>query len=320
MKTLTMVMKCGTKDTPADQMSYTCIAEDYSIVRLTGAEITKAVKNSTYALTNMGVGPKGLVSTNGAFDKYTLVNAVSNQIEGKASPVVLNRVEAKDKLVGYTIFNTAGVLQEVSVEDAVRIHTVSPFSNGKIRHTQDGDIIASIAGNYTLRIIEITKAQAGEIKVDIVFIGSAIGSTRGVHKYAGIMINCDNAADLSKIYSALAFENKELIEAITKTGGGTKVSESLAVKRTGTAGIYGVFPIKAVLGVIKKAGNKAHNKIGSILVACVDYSADGVESRVKMSKDLKLSGKETGSERSDTVLKVYLGEIITALKEVKIEG
>ena len=318
MKALTMVMRNGVKDAPANLMSYICIGEDYSIVKLTGDEILKAMQNKKYDIKNLGIGPKGLMSINGAIDKYTLIDPITGRVEGKASPVVINRVELNGALIGYTIFNTNGVLQEVTVKDAVKIHAMSPFSNGKIRPTQDGNIIASIAGNYTLRVLEVEKTKDGVIKVDIVFVGSAVGSSKEILKYAGIFVSCENAADISKMYAMISYENKKLIHMIKDTGGDEKVTESLAIRRTGGAGVYGVFPISVVFGLIKKAGNKVQNKIGTIAVACIDYSAEGDESSVKLTKDLTVTSLVHGTERSDKALKAYLEDLIIELRKVTV--
>lgn len=321
MNTLTMVMRCGEKKAPAASMLYTLIAEDYSFVRMSGEELAKAIQSKKVHVTNMGVTAKGLVATNGALDKYTLVSASSGVIVGKASPVVLNRAEADGKLIGYTIYNTDGVLQEVSVKQALMIHQVTPFANGKIRHTADGDIIQSIEGNYIIRKIEVKKAKAGKVKIDLVFIGSAIGNGKGA-KYAGVVVNCDNAADISKLYKTLLTQGKTTVEQVYAISKDIAVKDELAVKRTGTAGFYGVYPIKTVEELIKKADNTVSNGIGKIMVSTIDYDDDKAESRVTLavtlSNELKPIGKITGSDKSEKALKKYLEEVLTFLKGVKV--
>ena len=322
MKTLTMVMRCGVKGTPADKMLYTLIADDYSIVTLSGAEIVKALQSKRYNVTNMGVGPKGLKATNGAIDKYTLINAMTNEVEGKASPVILNRIEAKGRLVGYTIFATDGILREINVEQALRIHASTPFSNGKLRATQDGNIVQSIEGRYPIRTVELPNKQVGKPKVNLVFIGSALAGD-SEFKYMGLAINCENAADLAKIYEDVNQCNKALIREL-----GTRASEekhnilnSFRIKRTGTAGIYGVLKLETALKIIKEAGWEVSNSIGNIMVSTVDYTGEEVEeSRVTLSKDLKPVGKEKGTEKSNKFLKEYLEELMPRLKRLKIKN
>lgn len=317
MNTLTMVMRCGEKKTPAISMLYTLIAEDYSFVRMGGEELAKAIKAKKVHVTNLSVTENGLVATNGALDKYTLISASTGALVDKASPVVLNRAEVNGKLVGYTIYNANGVLQEVSVKQALEIHSVTPFANGKIRHTSEGDIIQSIDGNYIIRKIEVQKAKAGKIKVDLVFIGSAIGKGKGA-KYAGAVVNCENAADTAKIYKTLATQGKALIDNVYAISGDANVKSELALKRTGTAGFYGVYPIKTVEELIKKADNTMSNGIGSIMVSTIDYDSDKDESRVTLSKTLKPIEKVSGSEKSEKALKKYLEEVLVFLKGVKI--
>ncbi len=322
MKTLTMVMRCGCKGDSIYKMTHTLIADDYSIVRLNGDAILEGIKSKKFVVTNMGITEKGLVVNNGAADKYTLIDAMTNAVKGKASPVVINRAETNGKLLGYVIFNTDGVLQEINVQQALIIHGVTPFANGKIRHTKDGDIIQSIEGNCPVRVIEVSKAPAGDINVDLIFLGSAIGTGTAKVKYAGIILDCENAAILSKLHGKLMGENKKLVDKVFDLSQDKKTFESLAVKRTGTAGFYGVFPTAVVFELIKKAGNKVSIAFEDLMVSCIDYKEDGTESMVKLSKSngLKPSGKKAGTAQSEKALKEYVEEVLNAFKSVKVEA
>lgn len=318
MKTLTMVMRCGAKGIPTNKVAYTLIDEDYSFVRLSGEELGNAIVGKKFIVTNMGVSSKGLVATNGAMDKYTMIDPTTNTLVGKASPVVLNRAEENGKLIGYVIFNTDGVLQTINVKQAVAIHGVTPFANGKIRHTNDGDIIQSIEGNYPIRVIEVAKAPVKELKLDLVFMGATANDTKKV-KYVGVYVNCANAAMLAKLHGRLVGDNKSLIDIVYGISGDKKVYESLAVKRTTTAGFYAVIPFEALSKLIKAANNKITNNIGLVLVSCIKYEdGEGIESRVTLNNDLKPVGTIKGTQNGDTIVKKYTEEIVELLKGTTI--
>lgn len=320
MKTLTMVTRYGFKGEHANKTNYVLIADDYSIVRLTGEELVKAIKDKKYNITNMGIGPSGLISTNGAIDKYTLIGLDTNDIVGKASPVVINRVETQKGLVGYTIFNTKGVLQEVTVKEIVQIHSVTPFSNGKLRHTQDGDIISSITGNYPLRTVEMKNNTNKSINLDLILISSSISDTSSsVYKYGGIIIECENAAHVSKMYSSLKDANEKLLESLLKAGSDEQTKKNLTIRRTATAGFYVVLPIDKVFELIKLANNKVNNTIGRVMISTVDNSDEEyTESVLILSPELKAIFKQSGTDRGNKVLSEYAKDIIVKLKDVKI--
>ncbi len=317
MNILTMVLRSGTKGMSANDMGYTFIANDYSVIRMGGKEVIEAMRRREYDFTNMGISEKGLIATNGAMDKYTMIDPVTGVMETPARPVVLNRVEVDDKLTGYTIFNVDGILQEVNVKQAVMIHNNTPFSNGKIRGTQKGDIISSIVGNYPLRKIKVPKEVSDKLEMDIsiVFIGSAIGKESGVVKYGGILIEYNNAADISGIYNKLVKGNNEVIERVARMGGGSRVRSILGIKRTSKAGFYGVFPIENVFELIKKSGG-VKSKLKGIMIATLDYTNGEEESRVVLNNDLKIIDKVQGTDKSDKVLDGYVAEVIQELKKL----
>lgn len=319
MKTITMVMRCGVKNSTPDKMYYTCIADDYSIIRFTGEELVKAIVTKQYNVTNMGVEAKGLVATNGAMDKYTLINPTTQLVEGQPRPVILNRVEAEGKLIGYTIFNANGILQEVKVKQATVIHGATPFANGKIRHTNDGDIIQSIEGNYPIRVLEVKKAQKKDLNIDLVFIGSALNNKKTA-KYAGLIISCENAAMIAKLYAKAESENTKIMDEVFAISG-EDVYDSLRLKRTSSAGIYVVLPIEVAFELIKKADNKVSNKIGNIMISCVDYEGEvSEESRITLSHELKPIKADKGSLNADNVLRKYTEEVLGFLKKVTIKA
>ena len=316
MKRLTMVMRCGDPKAPAEAMHYTLIGEDYSFVHMSGVEVVKAILAKKAEFTNMGVKDNQLVSTNGSLKNYNLVDKAGN-LASEPRAVILNRVENEKGLIGYTIYNTNGVLQEVTVAMAAELAKYGKVANGKIRHTQQGDIVASINGMYPLRTIKMEDATDRTITADLMFIGSAINGKSST-KYAGIIINGANAAALTKIYAGLAKANSQVVDKVASIGG-AKASEALVLKRTGTAGFYGVYPIDVAFDIIGKANNTVSLPLDRVIIACTDYSGDEVcESSIELSDTLKPIGKNTGSEQSDKALRGYAEKVLDKLKAVKI--
>ena len=165
MKNFTMITRHGSSKDAVS--AYTLISSDYQTVTMPVKELAAAINSKKIAVTNLGLSAKGLVSTNGALDKYTLINSQTNQVEGIARAVILDRVEQNGKLVGYTVFTQNGTLAEVNIADAAALASKGLISNGKIRHTQDGDIVSAIGGTYPLRTISFSEAPKGEITTDI---------------------------------------------------------------------------------------------------------------------------------------------------------
>lgn len=315
MRTLTMVMRCGDINTPVENMQYTLIGTDYSFERMSGVELVKAIKSKAVAVTNMDVTDKGLVSTNGAMKNYTLVDTTGALVQ-EPKAVILNRVESDKGLLGYTMYNVQGVLQEITVVQAAELARANKIANGKIRHTQQGDIVASISGVYPLRTIKMADAEDKSISVEIMFIGSAIAGKQSA-KYAGVIVNGKSAASLTKLYGSLVKDNVKIIEKVSGMSGKDE-ADSLAVKRTGTAGFYGVYTLDKVFDLIDKAGKAVKFPMGKILIACTDYDADAAESDIILSLGLGILDKRKGSSKSDEAIKVYAADLVSKLKAIKI--
>lgn len=317
MKKLTMVMRCGDAKAPAEAMQYTLIGMDYSFERMSGADLVKAITGKKVEVTNLGVTEKGLVSTNGALKNYTLVD-LSGAVIGEPRAVILNRVESEKGLLGYTMYNASGVLQEVNVAQAADLARVGMIANGKIRHTQQGDIVASISGMYPLRTIKMADTNINDdtITVNVMFIGSAIAGKNST-KYAGIEISGKNAVSITKMYDTLLKANEKLIEKVSEISGEDE-SAPLGIKRTGTAGFYGVYPINSVFELIEKAGNKISLPMGKLLIACTDYDSDKAEAMIALTPDMKPAGRQDGTPKANKALKEYTEKVLNKLSGVTI--
>ena len=314
MKTLTMITRHGVSKNEIS--AYTLITSDYQTIQMSAAELAKAISGKKIAVTNLGVGAKGIEGTNGALDKYTLINMQTGMVEGTPRAVVLDRVEKGDKLIGYTVFSQNGTIVELSVADAVNLCNQKLIANGKLRHTQQGDIVSSIGGDYPLREIEIDKAPKGDITVDVLYFGTIVSSGA---EYVGAIVSCTSAAEMSKISTALSNANAKVIASAVKVGG-QGVRKSLAIQRMGANSIYGVFDI-ASLEKLLKAGAKLQNKVGNITVSAIKYTK-GVpdEATVTLSSSWKPTDKQTAADDVITnTVKDYTKKIVDKFGGVKIQ-
>ena len=316
MKRLTMVMRCGDPKAAAEALMYTLIDEAYAFTRMSGTDVAKAIRAGKAEFTNMGVKDGKLVSTNGSLKNYTIVDTAGN-LASEPHAVILNRVEnEKGDLVGYTIYNSYGVLQEVNVAAAASLARAGQIANGKIRHTQQGDIVSSISGLYPLRSIKMDEAKDKTITADILFIGAAINGRSSV-RYGGIIVNAANAAALNKVYEKLHKANAELMTKFKDISG--ESGESLSMKRTGSAGFYGVYPIDTLFDMVKAADNKVTLPMGKVTIACTDYSDDQKEeSSITLNSKLTPTGHTNGTAKSDKALHGYAEKVIERLKGIKI--
>ena len=314
MKTLTMITRHGSsKD---NVTGYTLITSDYQIINMSATELAKAITSKKIVVTNLEVGAKGIQSTNGALDKYTLINSNTNQVEGTARAVILDRVEKDGKLIGYTVFTQNGTLAELSVADTSALAEKKLISNGKIRATEHGNIVAAIGGTYPLREIAINKAPKGETSVNLMYFGTIAGVPVD---YFGAIISSSSATEMSKIADVLNKSNAKLISEATKVAG-QSVRESLAIKRFGTNGLYGVFDIN-ILTKLVGAGAKVSNNLGVITVSALKYEKDGSfeESTAKLDTSWKVAEGVTGDEETAKKAKAYTKKIVDTFGTVKVQ-
>lgn len=313
MKTLTMITRHGA--TKENITGYTLITSDYQTVTMPVKELAAAISSKKIAVTNLELSKKGLVSTNGALDKYTFVNTATNQVEGTARAVILDRVEQGGKLIGYTVFTQNGMLAELSVADAAALADKKLISNGKIKHTAEGNIVSAIGGTYPLREIPMNKAPKGEASVNLMYFGTVVGAPVD---YFGAIISCTSATEMSKITDALSKSNAKVIATVAKVGG-QHVRESLAIKRFGANSLYGVFEV-AMLAKLASAGAKVQSKLGSLTVSAIKYTNDGVEEdTIKLSTDWKVIESNVNDSDTGKKVKTYTKKLVDEFNAVKVE-
>lgn len=282
---------------------FTLINEAYQTVTMPYAEVARLMSSGEHNFINLGFGEGGkIVSTNGALDKYTFINN-DNQVVGTARAVILDRVEQNGKLIGYTVFTQNGQIREMSIAEASALASKNLISNGKIRHTKDGDIVSAIGGNYPLRAIKIDQAPKGELKVDIMFCAEAF-KDKSV-SYVGAIVSNNSAVAMNKLSEKLTADNAR-VKAQVAAISGNKDTASLNIQRFGANGIYGIFSLEAIEKLVAKA-SKVNYANGKLLVSAINYNEDEEETVITFNKKtnevtIKDKGTEAGLVRAKSLV------------------
>lgn len=308
-------------------IGYTIIDQNYQTRLVSVDDLKKEVASKRSVFTNIGIadGKSELSGTNGSLEKYTTLGA-DNNVVGTPRAVILNRAEQNGRLVGYTVFSTNGTIMELKVADAVALCNRRLISNGKIRHTETGDIVSAIGGTYPLRQIEVKAAPKGVMTVDLMYFTKAykmveadIKEIEGA-KYFGAIISCTSATEMSKATDALNKSNAALTSCIIKSVGSDirGTLNSLKSVRYGANGLYGVFSID-MLDKLISSGAVIRNGLGVIPVDAVLYSKSSIAdaSSIKLSGALNIAGKnEAGgaySERLNSAVKAFAKTVANKL-------
>jgi len=290
-----MVARVGREGEAHDRL-YVLIDENYKITQA-DAKMVRNLFMSGVVITNLGIEDGRLVSTNGSIDRYTRMRDVQWGVHGKSYPVILSRVEKGEELVGYTIYDVDGTLREVNIKDAVEIHKRSPFANGKLRETQNGEIISSINGKYPLRTLSIKKAneKKNKIEMDLRFVASVIGNGSNV-EHAGILIRFSSAVDYTRLFNIIEKSREGLFERLQSAG-----VENLDPYETQRfkEGLYSVVPLNIVGALISKGG-VILSKSNIPTLAAVGYDGDEVcESVIKLGKNFEIRNRVRSREDLD---------------------
>lgn len=250
MKKYTMVVRHGTsvKGKGTNVLGYTLISPDYKTITLSADKIKESLAKREVEISNLGLNEKGeIVGTNGALDKYTLIDVNTLVPVGNTKAVIINRIEGNNKLIGYTIFTADGTLAEESLADVVRLAQSNGIANGKIRHTNTGDIVSSIKGDYEIRQYRINEAPKGKISVDVCLFKHIVGCG---NYFAGIIYST-SASEIVEIGKKLRRSNAKVqIEVGEKLGESEK--NAAKIQRYGANGIYGLFPLSDLDSLIKE--------------------------------------------------------------------
>lgn len=312
MKTLTMIARHGIDKDNIN--GYTLMTSDYQTETCSVKDLV-AKMNKGLAVTNLAVEGGKIVSTNGALDKYTLFNSQTGEIIGTPKAVIIDRVEQNGKLVGYTVFMQNGTLAELSVLDAATLADKKLISNGKIKHTAEGDIVSAIGGTYPLRTINIDKAPKGEITADILYFSSVVGA--GI-EYAGAIISCTSATEMSKLIDVINKSNAKVVSTVVKVAGNS-ARESLAIKRMGANSVYAIVET-SVIEKLVKANASIKNSVGKIIVSSIKYTdGEADEATITLNKEMKVVADGTADSKAANSAKNYAKKIVNAFGGVTIK-
>lgn len=292
-------------------VAYTLISSRYEISTIGAQELAHKITTGSLDVTNLAVEGGKIVSTNGAMDKYTFINVQTHQVEGKPSGVIIDRFEEKGKLVGYTIFLHTGRLKTATVAEAVSLQEKGLIANGKIRHTDSGDIVSSIKGEYNIREVKPTEAPKGKLKASTGFVAGTIGVKS---HYVGVILSATSASRLSEVYKVLHESNMKLSkEAVAAAGSNEEAAKRASVAfepiRIDAAEVYIVIDIATFKQLLKIVDSVEFGRDGVLRASCVKYTAtDTIESCVevtdkgKIVKAISEGGSETKAELKKIVL------------------
>lgn len=309
MKTVTMIARHGSK---SKVTGYTLIGQDYKLMQMSASDLEKNIKEGKLEVTNLTVGAKGIESTNGALNKYTLFDEVEGKPIGDTRAVILNRVEKNEKLIGYVVYMVNGAIAELKVPDAVKLAVNGLLANGKVRHTQDGDIVSAIGGNYPLRSIKLTEAPEGKITVQLIYFCKPVGSKV---EYAGFIVSSNSAVQMNKIVEQADKVNSKIISGVQPLTD-DNLNESLGNKRIGANALFCVTDFGFIKKLVDaKASISSVSKEG-MMVSSITYSKEGPsDEKVYLSKNWKVKKVDADASKE---IKALTAKVIKSFGEVKV--
>lgn len=223
---------------------FSVISNNYMVENWDLSQTIRAIHNKE--VINLDFDTSGqIISSNGSIKKYTHFDVQTGEMVSPPAPVILNRIERNNKLVGYTVFTGSGRIRKINVTDAVQLYNTVGIANGKLRHTTYGDIISSINGEYPIMEVDIEKASEGTAVAKVVYIADVIVNKGGVAtkmvQYYGIFVNGTSASKISKVMDMVKAGNSELKEKLRRLGA-HNIEQSASTIRGGAAQFFTVVP------------------------------------------------------------------------------
>ena len=306
-----------------ETVGFTLISSKYQTIQVSKAELLKKIASKQIVVTNLDISEKDIVSTNGAMDRYTVIEDAN--IYSLGGHVVLDRIERDNKLVAYTIFSNKGKLSVVKVEDAVKLANDKLICNGKIRHTDNGDIVQSIKGEYPIREIDVQKAPKGKLDVAILYFGATLLSKE---RYVAALISTASAAEFSKIQEKVDKANKKLVSKITsidKLESDVK-KDVISNVRVNVTSVYAVIDFETLKSIIKENADtyKVQSAGDNDKVYTVSVVGNGDEAvanvdiedgTVKVTANIEKLDKKD-AEEIKKMAKVYGEKVLKEMKEL----
>ena len=271
----TMITRIGKSN--KEVSAYTLINENYETKTVKVSALAKILATDKSGVTNLALKDGKIVSTNGALDNYTLIDTdeqPGNAIKNTPRAVILNRAEQNGKLIGYTVYMTNGAIAELSVAQAVELVNKKLVANGKIKHTQSGDIVSSIGGEYPLRVIKVAEAP----KAEIVCKPMLFNKVSNIECF-GIVVKSTSAVQMTAINKVLEAANKSLVAKIEKAG---LEKEAYENQRVSATGVYAVIEEKEAAKIF----GKTRVDFGGMVVSVIDKSGEEIVVSVNSDKTI----------------------------------
>lgn len=310
MVTFTMVARIG-RDIKEPASGFMLISNSYDTAMFTSEQLRKAIAEKSCEVINLD---SELKATNGALNKYTMLDESTGAIIGKAYNVILNRVEKDGKLVGYTMFTTAGKVVNVNVETAVSLARQQMISNGKIRETQTGAIVSSINGNYPLREIKVEDAPKSAIHGLVMYMAVMNKQNKGL-TYAGVLFQGTSVPQMQKFNSEVKVKNQAFISRVHDEIGLQDVKELEAVNRNMTMQ-FAVISLSTLKGLIRDNPNLELKTNSTLLLSAVDYTdGEPIESRINVTKGWVKKVSESGTKVGDRNVETLYNEVVKSFKD-----
>lgn len=315
MTTLTMVTVYASKRTSKGFEGITgfgFISSDYKTMTMSLAQTIEVIKSKKAVITNLGLENGKVVATNGAMNRYSMVNTTTGMPDGEQMAVVLNRVEENGKLAYYTVFMQDCTVREVGIREAVAMCKGNVLSNGKIKHTNDGDIVSSIAGSFILRQIEPTKAPTEETMISIMYFETMAGGP----SYFGGVITSKSAVQITNMRDKLETSNLALIKDCEKAGK-QNAKAVFGIQRMSENSFFGAFPL-SVLDKLISAKEIKFICNGEILVSVTDAKAEKSPSILALNNKLEVAGvkQKPESAAEGERVKDFASKIASKYKEL----
>lgn len=289
----TMITRIGKSN--KEVSAYTLINENYETKTIKVSALAKILATDKGGVTNLALKDGKIVSTNGALDNYTLIDTEEqpgNAIKSTPRAVILNRAEQNGKLIGYTVYMANGAIAELNVAQAVELVNKKLVANGKIKHTQSGDIVSSIGGEYPLRVIKVAEAP----KAEIVCKPMLFTKLSAVECF-GIIVKSTSAVQMTAINKVLEAANKSLVAKIEKAG---LEKEAFENQRVSATGVYAVIEEKEAAKIF----GKTKVDFGGMVVSVIDKSGEEVVVSVNSDKTVGKTLTKSDEAKVNAVKKV----------------
>lgn len=308
----TMVARLSTNN-GKDDVGYILIDKMYNIKSLSNNECAQLIKKGL--VTNMEIREGSISSSNGALKRYTCIDAKNNSLCSTPRAVVLSRVEKDGKLAGYNIFDTNSMVRFVKVDMAVSMCQQDLIVNGKIRATENGQIVSSIKGEYEIAEVNTgSSSDESAVEMRVVMFRSITPDGVNSIKSVTVAMTYSNANKMSKQCMELKKLNEALnskIKDSIKTGSVSElITDTLPVKACGNT-VAGEIPYDTFRKIVKSKNVKLLSNIkkDGTVVACRDLNDE--ESAIALKEKPEILGR--GTEETDKLCKKYASEVLREL-------